>query len=60
MTWRDCSSVSCLLYLFVYLAVFAALDSELLEEKDSVVHLLNFIASIRPLGRDLMLNEIFF
>ena len=43
MTWRDCSSVSCLLYLFVYLAVFAALDRELLEEKDSVVHLLNFM-----------------
>lgn len=60
MTWRDCSSVSYLLYLLVYLVAFAAVDSELLEEKDSVVHLLIFIASIWPLGTDLMLNEFFF
>lgn len=56
MTYRDCSSVSYLLHLFV----LSALDSELLEDKDSAVHIFIFINSMEPLGTNLILNEMFF
>lgn len=52
--------VSYLLYLFIYLTVFSALDSELLEDKDPVVHLFIFITSAGLLGTNLLLDNMFF